>query len=70
MIRCSKCDSDEICEIQWHHVNESVVIDGQPYYKLEEGDFFNTSYCDNDYQCLNCYRNGSNPGSDVYNDKT
>ncbi len=70
-IRCCKCDSDDICELQWHHVNKSVEVDGEHYHKMEDGDFFNTSYCDNDYQCLNCYRNDSSKaGSDVYNDKT
>jgi hypothetical protein len=65
MIICSRCGSEDICELQWHHVNEYVEVKGQVYHKMEEGNYFNSSYCDNDYQCLNCLRTEGLKCSDV-----
>ena len=67
MIRCAKCNSANICEMQWYHVNKSVKVRGEYYYKLEEGEYFNTAYCDNDYQCIDCYNKDGVKGSNVIN---
>ena len=69
-IVCSKCGSSRICELQWHHVNDYVKVNGKIYHLMEEGNYFNTAYCDNDYQCLDCYDNGvtTTSGSHVETD--
>ena len=69
MIVCSKCKGSNICEKQWHHVNDFIIVKGQPYHKMEEGEYFSTNYCDNDYQCLDCYQKDSIKGSNVINEK-
>jgi hypothetical protein len=53
--------------MQWYHVNKSVKVKGEYYYKLEEGEYFNTAYCDNDYQCIDCYNKDGIKGSNVIN---
>ena len=67
MIRCAKCNGTRICETQWYHVNDYVKVKAEYYYKLEEGEYFNTAYCDNDYQCLDCYNKDGIKGSNVIN---